>query len=287
MFRPQAGLLLLLLALWPAGPARACTCRPGGDLDSDVAMSAVVFRGVALVARRRDDVTTYASGFVEMAFRVEHVWWGGEADTLHVLNGGGCGMAFVPGRRYVVFAHGGRDGLWTGGCTGTQPFAEGDAITRQLDAFERLGSSDLRADTLLARLLMHLDREPPDHAWAPIQGLRQLARCPEQVVPRLMRLAGYASVAWRAEPLEALSAFPGQVPEFQDLLRATLVEPDENIRRATLRTLSALGPAATPFIPDLLRLRRTLDPRRAGPVDALLRRLGGPDYPPAGGRAVG
>lgn len=94
-----AGMAFAALA---ADPVQACSCRPPGSPQQELAEAdtAAVFRGRVLEIEERDgmrDLVTFAASAV----------WKGPRDPLHAVltprDQAGCGIDFEPGREYVVY----------------------------------------------------------------------------------------------------------------------------------------------------------------------------------------
>lgn len=135
----RSGLLLtlasLLLVLFSAARAEACTCMMPGPPCQAFGTASAVFVGTVT------DVRTRKAKSVEAA-RAEPDWWpvvvkfsvvqpfhgveGAEVEVATGQGGGDCGYQFVRGASYLVYAHGGRDGktLMASICSRTQPLSQ-------------------------------------------------------------------------------------------------------------------------------------------------------------------
>jgi hypothetical protein len=106
-----AGLFLLLV---PAPPAGACSCL-SEPVTTDLRNASVVFVG-------RADETMLDAAALVTTFRVERVYKGSPSSRVRVStapNEPACGVPFVEGRTYAVFAHDQAGTLTTGLCSGT------------------------------------------------------------------------------------------------------------------------------------------------------------------------
>lgn len=134
LFVSACALALLFLA---ARAASACDCAAGSARPCAHAWSApVVFSGlVTEISQTKIDVD--AGGRREawparlVRFNVDESFRGAQAASAEVRTGmdsGDCGYKFVVGRRYLVYANAGSDGvLATGICTPTKPLEEAAA----------------------------------------------------------------------------------------------------------------------------------------------------------------
>lgn len=114
-------------------PASACSCARG-TVDDQARWADVVFSG-ELVGRRTDGHD------VRYTFDVTEVYDGVATPSTDVVTAGGgqCGtVGLREGRDYVVFAHGGEEGLTTGLCSGTRKAASSyvDRVEAALGAGE-------------------------------------------------------------------------------------------------------------------------------------------------------
>lgn len=134
----------LVLAMAPCGAPVACKCAEP-SIEESYARSEAVFRGVVLeigepVSERLSEGTvtplppdangmpgalvtggTFTLPVEPVTFRVTGRWKGARADTLVVGNLYFCGVAFEPGREYLVYATRGEDGkLGTNFCLRTR-----------------------------------------------------------------------------------------------------------------------------------------------------------------------
>jgi hypothetical protein len=106
-----AGLFLLLV---PASPAGACSCL-SEPVTTDLRNASVVFVGHA-------DETMQEAAALVTTFRVERVYKGSPSSRVRVstaANEPACGVPFVEGRTYAVFAHDQAGTMTTGLCSGT------------------------------------------------------------------------------------------------------------------------------------------------------------------------
>ena len=106
-FWKVAGGLLLLVLLTAVQPVcvYACSCIAPGPPDQALAESAAVFSGqVATLGR---DQAAGAGDTVQVTFAVARVWKGPEDATITVSTAGSsasCGVEFVEGQEYLVYA---------------------------------------------------------------------------------------------------------------------------------------------------------------------------------------
>lgn len=106
--------LVTLFLSWPVFPAGACSC-PVASVAQHMEAASTVFVGVATESREE------AGGLVA-AFRVERVYKGAPDDRVDVTtsrDGAACGVPFVGGRSYAVFARDEAGALTTDLCFGT------------------------------------------------------------------------------------------------------------------------------------------------------------------------
>jgi MYXO-CTERM domain-containing protein len=116
----------LLLFLWPAGRALACTCVQQTPEEA-YARASAVFEGrvVGVVPPAAGDVG--GGGRVRVTFRVTQAWKGVEHEQVTVwttASSATCGYGFEEGRVYLVYASGDAAQSSTGLCSGTKPIGE-------------------------------------------------------------------------------------------------------------------------------------------------------------------
>jgi hypothetical protein len=129
----------LLGALWMAAPCETGFCKGAGpgDVPSSVQSSQAVFAG--LVVAMGDTTLQTPNGSLwlrAVTLRVDHVWKGGEAETVVVLTGHGgadCGFLFERGESYLVYADRGvGESLYAGICGRTAELSRAAADIREL-----------------------------------------------------------------------------------------------------------------------------------------------------------
>ena len=122
----RLALIVPLMGLWfMVHPERsyACSCLEPGPPSEEMEKADAVFMGrvvsVSIVAEVRGDVTHVDSVITE--FDVKTVWKGPVSQTTYINSGGPCGIGFIEGVEYIVYAYHSdyRDGLGTGLCTRT------------------------------------------------------------------------------------------------------------------------------------------------------------------------
>lgn len=102
-----------------SGPAAACSCvRP--DIEGSAHWADAVFVGE--ITDRAQSEDRYSTIYTFAVDRVYNGYVPPVAEVHSAGVGGGCGLERMePGRRYVVFAGSGDDGLTSGLCSGTRP----------------------------------------------------------------------------------------------------------------------------------------------------------------------
>jgi hypothetical protein len=112
------------LLIAPATPACACSCAEA-TLEEYRGYADVVFVGVVTKIDRPLFGLSSADP-VGVTLQVSDVYQGRAQATTRVttaMDGASCGYAFEEGRRYLVFAQAGQDGLSTGLCAGNRDLA--------------------------------------------------------------------------------------------------------------------------------------------------------------------
>ena len=152
---PPAYLFSVVALLLAPSMAYACSCVDFNESKDaryrrGLNGAAVVFSGrVTRVETRSGDHPTLV-----VAFMVDRVWKGAVAGQQTVYtadNSAACGYSFDAGERYIVFASGTAEALWTGLCdANTHASSESDVI-RALGSGTVVGSTV--ADTQLVRTL--------------------------------------------------------------------------------------------------------------------------------------
>jgi hypothetical protein len=116
----------LLASAAAAMPCLGCSCADLGWREVHDG-AAAIFRGTVLAEQQPSwwDRLLWNLGAADdlpdprAILRVEAVWKGDPGRAVAVENAG-CGLAFAPGRSYVVYAFRTEDGgLWTSGCSPT------------------------------------------------------------------------------------------------------------------------------------------------------------------------
>jgi hypothetical protein len=112
------GLLVAATVLLPATPCLACSCVAATAAEV-FARADAVFTGVAV----EDTPAQFSVDEVEVRFTIEDVHKGpvtGPTVTVFTRNqGSACGIGFVQGARYTVYASESDEGLVTSSCSGT------------------------------------------------------------------------------------------------------------------------------------------------------------------------
>ena len=170
--------VVVLISLFCAGRAFACTCVKPGPPCKALGEASVVFsgtvKGVTEGARKQKP-----NGEVDFSprlfkFSVEEIFSGNPTRVTEVATGLGtddCGYPFVTGASYLVYAY--RDAkddrLYTSSCTRTKRVAN---ASEDLQYLRRLGSAP-RTVTISGKVQRHLSyAENYTQAYAPMEGAR-------------------------------------------------------------------------------------------------------------------
>ena len=107
-----AFLIVVATSFFAPAPADACSCVGGIPLCETFWKTSAVFVGQVTSITPSDPVDkTKPSGLFarrRVRFTVEKTYRGDvahEAEVLTGIGGGDCGFHFIPGRKYLVFAH--------------------------------------------------------------------------------------------------------------------------------------------------------------------------------------
>ncbi len=119
-------LIVPLIGLWlMAHPERsyACSCLEPGSPSEELEEADAVFMGRVVSVRgvERVDGDLIYLGSVITEFDVKTVWKGPVNQTMYINSGGPCGIGFIEGVEYIVYAYYSDhwDGWGTGLCTRT------------------------------------------------------------------------------------------------------------------------------------------------------------------------
>ena len=123
----------LFLLSWPKS-GHACSCMIP-DLERQVETSSAIFTGRVSAAGRLNAGPLSLPDSVRVVFTLDRVYKGDFAETAVVYtaaNAAACGVNFLVGERYLVFAYESGNTLRTGLCNLTQPVEQAPDLLRQL-----------------------------------------------------------------------------------------------------------------------------------------------------------
>lgn len=123
----------LFLLTWPRN-SQACSCMIP-DLERQIETSGAIFTGSVSAADRLNAGPLSQPDSVRVVFTLDRVYKGdlpGTAVVYTAVNAAACGVNFLVGERYLVFAYEREGTLRTGLCNLTQPVEQAPDLLLQL-----------------------------------------------------------------------------------------------------------------------------------------------------------
>ena len=104
-------LALVMSVLWlfgAPGKVYACMCDPPGSPTEELEKFSEVFAGRVVSVQHSDDLNARSVIPVDrstVGFEVSAVWKGAVHEDMYITTGGSCGITFVEGEEYIVYAY--------------------------------------------------------------------------------------------------------------------------------------------------------------------------------------
>ena len=149
-------LTCLIIIAWPS-VGQACSCMMP-DIDRQIETSSAIFTGRVIDADRLNAAPLSQPDLVRVVFSLERAYKGdlsGTATVYTAANAAACGVNFLVGERYLVFAYESEGTLRTGLCNMTQPVEGASDVLRQLS--QRRTSPEVINQSMLSREMRAVD----------------------------------------------------------------------------------------------------------------------------------